>query len=81
MRVICKVEIGNNKVVTLMFERHSTGNFIAKWGNQQICVLPRPFIRITGVSERAVIGTIYCDIIQLTELGFYVVETRDYGIA
>jgi len=54
----------------ISYEKHPTGNFIAKHHGQEIMVLSGAFIRIVGVSINANIGSTEVNRESLKQLGF-----------
>lgn len=58
--------------ILISYEKHHTGNFIAKHHNQEIIVLSGAFHRITGVSGQAQIGSVEVGTQSLQQLGFII---------
>ncbi|WP_233455083.1 hypothetical protein [Paenibacillus elgii] len=57
---------------TISYQKHHTGNFVVKYGEQEIIVLKDAFSKITGVSPEAALGSVEADRSQLRKLDFNV---------
>ncbi|MFB0841809.1 hypothetical protein [Paenibacillus oleatilyticus] len=57
---------------TISYQKHHTGNFVVRYGEQEIIVLKEAFSKITGVSPEATLGSVEADRTQLKKLDFNV---------
>ncbi|WP_426447597.1 hypothetical protein ACP26L_25680 [Paenibacillus sp. S-38] len=57
---------------TIVYHKHATGNYIAKFENQSVLVLQGAFRSITGVSPQSSSGWTEVEKRELSKLGFIV---------